>query len=151
MGRGDAYMDRALLMRAVVNRGRPPEHPPFVSIGYPAELMPFLGMPARRVAPVHTSSWEHVRARGPPSRRRAALWIIARYVIPAPQKPRLSEGLPAEAFAALDAQWEAPFLVKELKRVQRYRGALRCMTRAFEEERNGQHSGRATMLQCVAR
>lgn len=135
--KGDAYMARALLMRSVVNLGRLPEHPPFVSIGYPAELSPFIGVPARRVQPVQISPWEHVRALGPPAWRRAALWMIARYVIPAPRKPRRPDGLPFEPFAALDAQWDAPFLVRDLQRVQRYRCALKGMTRIFAVGRNG--------------
>lgn len=135
--RGDAYAARALLMRAVTNLGRIPEHPPFVSIGYPAELAPFVGVPARRVEPIQGAPWEYVRALGPPDWRRAAFWITARYVIPVPRKPPKPDGLPVEPFAALDAQWEAPFLVRELKRVQRYRHALRGMTRIFAVGRDG--------------
>lgn len=134
---GDAYAARALLMRAVVNLGRIPEHPPFVNIGHPADLSSFVGVPARREEPLRGSPWEHVRALGPPAWRRAAFWITARYVLPVPGRLPRPESLPVEPFAALDAQWELPFVVKELRRVQRYRLALRGMTRVFAVGRDG--------------
>lgn len=135
--RGDARMARALLMRIVVNLGRLPEHPPFASIGHPAELSPFIGVPLRRIEPLQTSPWEQVRALGPPDWRRAALWMTARYVIPLPGKPPRPEGLPTEPFAAIDAQWEGRPATRDLKRVQRYRHALKSMTRAFAVGRTG--------------
>jgi len=135
--RGDAYMARALLMRAVVNLGRVPEHPPFASIGCPPELSSFIGTPPWREKPLQVCPWERVRALGPPSWRRAALWITACYVISSPGRPPWPEGLPFEPFAALDAQWNDPFVVKELQRVQRYRRALQGITRAFTKSQNG--------------
>ncbi|TBR39400.1 MULTISPECIES: TniQ family protein [Dyella] len=139
--RGSPDMARALLMRVVVNLGRIPEHPPFASIGFPAELFPFVGVPARRVAPLQMSPWEHVRALGPPAWRRAAFWMVARYVMPAHRRPPRPEGLPMEPFAALDAQWDSPFQVRELQRVQRYRHALRLITRPLVVARKGESRG----------
>lgn len=135
--RGNAYTARALLMRSVVNLGQTTEHPPFVNIGHPVELSSFVGVPGHRVEPVQVSPWECVRALGPPDWRRAALWMTARYVIPPPDRPPKPHGLPFEPFAALDAQWDAPFLIKELQRVQRYRRALRSMSRTYIVGRRG--------------
>jgi len=128
---GDACSARALLMRVAVNLGRVREYVPFTSIGHPAELSTFIGVPARPVEPVQTSPWECVRALGPPEWRRAALWMTAFYVISRPQRLRRPPGLPAEPFAALDAQWDDGLFIREGRRTQRYRKALLGMTRAF--------------------
>jgi len=136
--RGDPFTVRALLMRAVVNLGCMPEHPPFASVAAAPDLAAFVGKPNRRVNPLQESPWEHVRALGPPAWRRAALWMTTRYVLPAPKPGFRPEGLPAEAFAALDAQWNAlPEEYRQLRRVQRYRTALRSMCRPFPVGRDG--------------
>ena len=135
--RGNAYTARALLMRTVVNLGRLPEHPPFASIGYPEGLIPFIGVPTHRVEPLQVSPWERVRALGPPAWRRAAFWMTACYVMPASSKPPRPEGLPREPFAALDAQWDVSFMLRDLQRVKRYRHALRLMSRPFTVGRGG--------------
>ena len=130
--RGSPSMARAMLMRAVVNLGRLPEHAPFASIGFPPELSPFVGVPTRRDEPLQISPWEQVRALGPPAWRRAAFWMTARYVMPASRRPPRPEGLPMDPFAALDAQWEGVLEVRNLRRVRRYADALRASTRALE-------------------
>lgn len=136
--RGDPLTVRALLMRTVVNLGCMLEHPPFASVSTAPDLAPFIGKPNRRVAPLQESPWEHVRALGPPAWRRAALWMTTLYVLPAPKLGYRPEGLPAEAFAALDAQWNGlPNERRQLRRVQRYRTALRGMSRPFPVGREG--------------
>lgn len=128
---GDVFAARALLMRTVVNLGRFPEHPPFASIGHPAELRSFIGVPTRRVEPLQVSPWEQFRALGPPAWRRAAFWMAARYVMPISSRPPRPEGLPWEPFAALDAQWDVPFVLRDLQRAKRYRHVLRLMSRPY--------------------
>ena len=129
--RGDAYAARALLMRCVVNLGRMIEHPPFVCVTGTPDLAPFVNTPRRRVAPLQESPWEIVRAMGPPSWRRAALWMVSKYVIPHRSPSYRPEGLPLEAFAALDEQWNNSTEHRDLRRVQQYRHALRTMCRPF--------------------
>jgi hypothetical protein len=136
--RGDPYTVRALLMRTVVNLGCVLEHPPFASVSAAPDLAAFIGRPNHRIAPLQESPWEHVRALGPPAWRRAALWMTTRYVLPAPKPGYRPEGLPVEAFAALDAQWNAlPEGYRQLRRARRYRTALRSMCRPFPAGRGG--------------
>lgn len=136
--RGDAYAARALLMRCVVNLGCMLEHPPFASVAAPPDLSAFIKPPARRVEPLREAPWDLVRALGPPAWRRAALWMVSRYVIPAPKPGYRPEGLPAEAFAALDAQWEGlPPSFRGLRRTRRYREALKASCRPYPVGRAG--------------
>jgi TniQ len=136
--RGDAYTARGLLMRCVVNLGCMLEHPPFASVAAPPDLSVFIKPPARRVEPLREAPWDLVRALGPPAWRRAALWMVSRYVIPAPKPGYLPEGLPAEAFAALDAQWEGlPPSFRGLRRTRRYREALKASCRPYPVGRDG--------------
>lgn len=136
--RGDAHAARALLMRCTVNLGCMPEHPPFGSLSAPPDLVDFVRPPARRIEPLSEAPWEQVRALGPPAWRRAALWMVSRYVMPSPKTGFLPEGLPAEAFAAADAQWNAiaPDF-QGLRRARRYRDALTSMSRPFPVGRTG--------------
>lgn len=130
--RGDAGSARALLMRCTVNLGCMVEHPPFGSISAPPDLNDFVRPPVRRIEPLGGSPWEHVRSLGPPAWRRAALWMVARYVIPTPKPGLLPEVLPIDVFSGLERQWEGvPSGFRMLRRTRRYRDALSAMCRAF--------------------
>jgi hypothetical protein len=128
---GNPYAARALLMRCVVNLGRMLEHPPFASVAGPPELASFVATPRQRVEPLQESPWKSIRALGPPAWRRAAFWMTARYVMPSLKDDELPERLPADAFAALDAQWADQSDHRLQRRVQNYRAALRTMCLPF--------------------
>ena len=129
--RGDALSARAMLMRSVVNLGCAPEHPPIANITTTTDLGPFIGKPLRRIAPLQDCPWDQVRALGRPAWRRGALWITARAVMPAANPDYLPEGFVDAAFSAIDAQWDVLPKGRQLRRVRRYRAALRGMCKPF--------------------
>ncbi|SEI89069.1 TniQ family protein [Frateuria terrea] len=135
---GNPSTARALLMRCAANLGRVPELPPFSSVRGPPVLGGFVSVPTRRVEPLGDSPWECVRAMGLPAWRRAALWMVASYVVPALKDTDRPEGLPARPFAAIDAQWAGmePH-ARGLRRTRRYREALQAACRRFEEMEGG--------------
>jgi hypothetical protein len=135
---GNPSTARALLMRCVANLGRVPELPPFSNVRGPPELAGFVGVPTHRVEPLGESPWECVRALGLPAWRRAALWMVASYIVPTLEHRDRPEGLPADPFAAIDAQWTGmePH-ARELRRTQRYRDALQAACRPFNPEKGG--------------
>lgn len=57
--------------------------------------------------------------------------MTAFYVMPKSRTSLRPGGLPVQPFAALDSQWDVGVEVKDLRRVGRYRNALRNMTRTF--------------------
>jgi len=130
--RGSAVSARALLMRSVVNLGRLLEHPPFVNVTPLPDLAHWIAPPRRRIDPLQSSPWDAVRALGPPAWRRAAFWMTARYVIPNLSWDERPDGLPIDAFSALDAQWDSqPETSRELRRTRRYQAALHGMCEVF--------------------
>lgn len=130
--RGDVVSARAMLMRSVVNLGCILEHPPFVNVTPLPDLAHWIAAPRRRIDPLQASPWDAVRALGPPAWRRAALWMTTRYVIPNLPWDERPDGLPIDAFGALDAQWiSQPATRRELRRTRRYRAALLDMCGVF--------------------
>lgn len=129
---GNALAARALLMRAVVNLGCTLEHAPFSNVTAHHDLAAYVGTPRKRIEPLQESPWESVRALGPPAWRRAALWLVARYVMPELEHVYWPLGLPADAFGVFDAQWNnVPSELRSLRRVRRYGAALRRMCNPF--------------------
>lgn len=136
--RGNAIAARALLMRSVVNLGCLLEHPPFVNVAPLPDLADWIATPRRRIDPLQFSSWDAVRALGPPAWRRAAFWMTACYVIPNLPLDEQPDGLPSDAFSAFDAQWASqPATIRELRRTRRYRTALHSMCASFPIRRRG--------------
>lgn len=132
--RGSACAARALIMRCAVNLGVVPEHAPFSSIGYPEGLSSFVGVPIHRLDPLLSSPWEQVRSLGPPSWRRAVLWMVANCVMPESSKrrrPPRPPGLLNDPFAAIEAQWESQSPTRTFRRLRRYRSSLLPMSNSL--------------------
>lgn len=130
--RGNVYNARALLVRCVVNLGCVLEHPPYANIAVPPELEAFARPPLRRIEPLRDAPWDCVRAMGPPAWRRAALWMVSRFVLrsPAPENPRESRS--ADPFIALETQWERlPANFRGLRRTRRYLEAIKALCEPF--------------------
>lgn len=132
--RGNVYNARALLMRCVVNLGCVLEHPPYANFAMPPELDAFARPPLRRVEPLRDAPWDCVRSMGPPAWRRAALWMVSRYVLRSPARGHLRGGRPPDPFTALEMQWERlPANFQGLRRTRRYRDAIRALCEPFED------------------